>query len=135
MAMYLLKNSHDYVSFVICNYSHSIPPYHLYEQMPRLPTKENTASRARNRLMVDHSPPRDARKRKFQKLDRKSRQEGYVGLRASTIPKGRSSSYVTSTSKLINPFFNVEGDDNERAGPLPIKNKVCVLYPISQYRV
>ena len=135
MAMYPLENSHYSVSFAICDYSQSIPPDHLYEQMPRLPTKENTASRARNRLMVDHSPPRDARKRKFQKLDRKSRQEGYVGPRASTIPKGQSSSYVTSRSKLVNPFANVEGDDNERAGPLPVKNKVCVLHPISQYRV
>ena len=98
--------------------------------MPRTPRRENTARNARNRLMIDHSPPRDMRKRKFQKLDRTSGgQQSYSsGINAFTTRPVASVSRSMQTSSLAQlPIGNVEGH-HDIPGSLPVKNKVRLLF-------
>lgn len=97
--------------------------------MSRRPPRENTARSARNRLMVDHSPPRDIRKRKFEKLNRSSggQHRDLHGSQAfgramvqplpQAIPGDRSVGSTPCT-----------GQDREGIpATLPVKNKVFIL--------
>ena len=102
--------------------------------MPRLPAREQTARHARNRLMVDHSPPRDARKRKFQKLDRPSTTHRSQGASSfSTLqkiavpsPSGAVQSVPQHTIAVAAEGVSFHDLDHDAPGSLPVKNKVCL---------
>ena len=98
--------------------------------MRRHPARENTARNARNRFMVDHSPPRDMRKRKFQKLERISGGEDRDFLRSRNPTAGSTPlrSRFTTTSSAVNVIPYNEDDTNIQ-GSLPVKSKVfCLFY-------
>ena len=80
--------------------------------------------------MVDHSPPRDARKRKFQQLERIYTKEHGNAARPRTLPTplGQSSNRTMPIGQLGGYFNYGAGDDNEAPGSLPVKTKVCLLY-------
>ena len=98
--------------------------------MPRAPRRENTARNVRNRLMIDHSPPRDMRKRKFQKLDRTSSTHSRDPPGCKTFTTGPVPSIPQATSRNISTQLSTcngeAGDD--LPGSLPVKNKVCHLF-------
>ena len=79
--------------------------------------------------MVDHSPPRDARKRKFQTLERIPCREhsDAVRNRPSLIPQGPSSYYTTHIGQSGSTFVYGGEDENEVSRFLPVKNKVSHL--------
>ena len=74
--------------------------------------------------MVDHSPPRDARKRKFQKLDRVpgGQNRGIVGSKVPTTPRGPVAPHNTPKSQPISTY--VGRDERGKPESLPVKNKV-----------
>ena len=98
--------------------------------MPRHPARENTARNVRNRLMVDHSPPRDMRKRKFQKLDRISgaNDRDFLRNRNLTAVSAPLPSPSTPTDSAVNATPYHGEDDHDIQGSLPVKTKVFCLF-------
>ena len=113
-------------------YSLVILSYCWYQGMrtSRLSTRQNTAHNARNRLMVDHSPPRDIRKRKFQRLDRTPRNQHRdpLGGKVSTAGLGSSNSQATTRDRPQEFATSYGESHHEVSGSLPVKNKVCLLF-------
>ena len=77
--------------------------------------------------MIDRSPPRDSRKRKYQKLDRTSltQHRDVHGSRTYTTGVQSASQTTTKTQPVGSNIFD-GGDDRDISNPLPVKTKVCL---------
>ena len=98
--------------------------------MPRAPPRENTARNARNRLMIDHSPPRDMRKRKFQKLGRTASRQARDSSGSKAFTTGLVSSISQASQSNISTTFSACNEESSQdiPGSLPVKNKVFRIF-------
>ena len=98
--------------------------------MPRAPPRENTARNARNRLMIDHSPPRDMRKRKFQKLGRTSSRQATDSPGPKTFMTSLVPSIPQASPSNISTKFSACNEESSQdiPGSLPVKNKVFRIF-------